>query len=353
MAILQHYFCLSAFFWSNVITFNLWRDIRRPPADWSPNTNRIFPLYLCYAWGLPLSVVVACSGVEFMENRFKFKYGNSEHCGVLGDDALVYSLAVPLVMITLSNIGFFVLIVYKPHMRMRLLPSRKKNHGARSEEIVLYERSSSIMQPVDDGAINQYGSTNDNQTTQPTGANTTNNTSATSSSLETRNANPRHLYNDTRTTSTRSAIITTNLPPSQTQTSPQQEALRSIHDMLAKLVWIYAKMAILMSFAWLAGFLAILTQTYLLWVVFVVLNAMQGIFIFFSFTVSPPASDLWQKRYKVMKRKWNRRARYKKFEDHYNAQRLAAQGPSGQGDPNGQSDQATAVIVPSVAEVTV
>ena len=46
-------------------------------------------------------------------------------------------------------------------------------------------------------------------------------------------------------------------------------------DQQAARLWRYAKVSLLMAFAWLLGFLALLTQTFQLMLVFIVLNAMQ------------------------------------------------------------------------------
>ena len=41
------------------------------------------------------------------------RYGNQKQCGVLGDEPLLYSLAIPLMVISLLNMIFFILTMKK------------------------------------------------------------------------------------------------------------------------------------------------------------------------------------------------------------------------------------------------
>ena len=56
-------------------------------------------------------------------------------------------------------------------------------------------------------------------------------------------------------------------------------------------------MSAIMSLAWTSGFLAVFSQTYGLWLIFVVLNSFQGIFICVSFTLSAKTLAMYANKF--------------------------------------------------------
>lgn len=130
MAVAQHYFCLVAFHWVSVLAFDLYITIkkgRRPEeipkqADQNKKKKSQHPTFLGYfvfSWGFPWSAIFACVTVESLSHS-EFHYGNPHHCGVFGDEALLYSLAIPLLVITTVNIGLFILICCHPGLQKQV-----------------------------------------------------------------------------------------------------------------------------------------------------------------------------------------------------------------------------------------
>ena len=62
-------------------------------------------------------------------------------------------------------------------------------------------------------------------------------------------------------------------------------------------LWVYVRMSGIMSLAWTSGFLAVFSQTYGLWLIFVVLNSFQGIFICVFFTLSAKTLAMYANKF--------------------------------------------------------
>ena len=72
-----------------------------------------------------------------------------------------------------------------------------------------------------------------------------------------------------------------------------------------RLLNIYATKSFLMATAWLSGFVAAFTHTYGLWILFIIMNASQGIFMFKSFVLQPDVKRMWKKKLNEMTKKTN------------------------------------------------
>ncbi|XP_071804556.1 uncharacterized protein [Asterias amurensis] len=62
-----------------------------------------------------------------------------------------------------------------------------------------------------------------------------------------------------------------------------------------KELFIYVRMASLMGFTWVFGFSAAFSGAEALWYIFIILNSLQGFFIFLSFTFNDQVKKLWKK----------------------------------------------------------
>ena len=126
VAVLQHYFCLSAFNWVSVLAYDLLTTVKKGRRQENParssqklttkcldSSHPRFLTYVIFAWGFPWSAVFACTIIEALQ-EFDFHYGNHEHCGVFGDEALLYALAIPLTLITTISVGVFILVACHP-----------------------------------------------------------------------------------------------------------------------------------------------------------------------------------------------------------------------------------------------
>ncbi len=229
MAIFQHYFCLAAFLWMNVLAYDIFmeayhvhsghiRDVLRRRG------YRDLIMYACFAWGLPFSVIVACLTIEVLVGM-QFLYGNQEQCGVFGDEALLYSLAIPLVIISLLNMLFFTCTVQMLHLSSAICSVPRLACDTPHQDRNTNENSSST-EPV--SLNNPQRNALDITVHQATG----------------------RMYHEANF----------------------KEYLRP--------VWTYVRMAAITAMAWLSGFIAVFTQIYSLWFLFVIFNSLQGILIF-------------------------------------------------------------------------
>ncbi|XP_033640118.1 uncharacterized protein LOC117300569 [Asterias rubens] len=64
----------------------------------------------------------------------------------------------------------------------------------------------------------------------------------------------------------------------------------------SKELFIYVRMASLMGFTWVFGFSAAFSGAEALWYLFIILNSLQGFFIFLSFTFNYQVKELWKKK---------------------------------------------------------
>ncbi|XP_045447878.1 G-protein coupled receptor Mth2-like [Melitaea cinxia] len=111
-------FTLSAFFWMNVMSFDIWWTLRRMTnrVTISGNrNNRKFLIYCAYAWGLPIAMTIA---LVLMENA------DLTHmpwiikpnivinaCFLEGKEKLLY-LYTPMLILILCNSMFFLITAY-------------------------------------------------------------------------------------------------------------------------------------------------------------------------------------------------------------------------------------------------
>lgn len=132
VSFLQYYFTLCAFFWINVMAFDIWRTFSKVNSQTGPAAccaiqflgemkpawcKRSFPLYCLYAFGIPTIMLICLimfhvynisptlSPVFFVERWCWFK-------NVFVGTVFMYG---PLAIIILENLIFFSLTVYNLH----------------------------------------------------------------------------------------------------------------------------------------------------------------------------------------------------------------------------------------------
>ncbi|XP_072034137.1 uncharacterized protein [Amphiura filiformis] len=65
---------------------------------------------------------------------------------------------------------------------------------------------------------------------------------------------------------------------------------------IIKELGIYVKLSTLMGFTWIFGYVASFTGIEVIWYIFIILNSLQGLFIFMSFTFNRRVAALWKKK---------------------------------------------------------
>lgn len=113
IAIMAHFFFLSAFFWLNTMCFNIWwtfRDLRPASLEKGQETLRL-RVYACYAWGGPLLVAGLAAlfdylppqpGYTFLRPRFGENY-----CWFYGDMEILTYFFGPVGVLLATNLLLF------------------------------------------------------------------------------------------------------------------------------------------------------------------------------------------------------------------------------------------------------
>ncbi|XP_022103571.1 uncharacterized protein LOC110986195 [Acanthaster planci] len=203
-----HYFWLAAFCWMNVLsldlcyTFGSIAKLQRSVSD-----KTIFLLYMMYAWGLPIIVIVPCIAVHICECT-SLQYGNEYVCWIV-DSATVQ-----------EGSGYSNLLAFGLPIALLILIN-----------IVLYGLTVA--------GIRQTKST------------------------------------------------TARMQMTVSEASKTKRTLKEL--------FIYIKIGSLMGFSWAFSFAAAFSHTESLWYVAIVLNSLQGVFIFMSFTMNSRVWNLWRR----------------------------------------------------------
>ncbi|XP_030831929.1 adhesion G-protein coupled receptor G2-like [Strongylocentrotus purpuratus] len=75
-------------------------------------------------------------------------------------------------------------------------------------------------------------------------------------------------------------------PKAQGQTNTYSKQLSDL--------WIYVKMSTLLGFTWIFGFVAAFADVTALWYIFIILNSLQGVYIFIAFICNKRVFKLWR-----------------------------------------------------------
>lgn len=226
---LIHWFYLAAFFWMNVMGFEIWKTFANTTAMISHHNSFMsgrrkstFLLYSVYAWVTP-SLIVAL-GVVFdfthLAGTYAPRYG-SHFCWIGNKSGLTVFFVLPMAVLLLANCIFFTVTTWTIlQHRKSLKPSQLQTQES---------DKSSTLDP-----------------------------------------SPKRGKN------TRIQLI---------QNSAKKAIKLQIRFML------YVKLALIMGLGWTFGFIAGLADRPELWYAFILLNALQGAFIFIAFTCKQKTID--------------------------------------------------------------
>ncbi|KAJ8045502.1 Latrophilin-like protein LAT-2 [Holothuria leucospilota] len=116
VAILSHYSFLAAFFWMNILGFDLSRTFgSRSKMQAVRDSRKGFFFYSLYGWFSPLLIVGACMAIHFgkfeklnaaNESVSILQYGNNHICWITDQVALTYAFGVPIAVLLLCNAVF-------------------------------------------------------------------------------------------------------------------------------------------------------------------------------------------------------------------------------------------------------
>lgn len=219
IGIFTHWFYLSAFFWMNIMGFDICRTFsgsrllsrRRAPGQSSRST---FTRYSCYAWGFPTVIVTVGMILDFghLLEEYAPSYG-TQVCWISNRTGLGILFILPVAIILFENLILFTHTVHS----------------------ILQQREAAQF------------------------------------AVETNQS----YRNSSRQTSTKEGHQPPLLKESnQSRNAKDKQQIRFI---------LYIKLGLIMGLGWVFGFLAALAKIPALWYPFILFNGLQGAFIFAAF----------------------------------------------------------------------
>ena len=122
VAILGHYFWLSAFLWMGVMGFDTWRTFRTDALLTDKSTqNALYFGYCLFAWGISLVVVGAGVMITFGFPKLNFGYGSYDMCWLINSLQLVTTFLLPIGIVVLCNLLFLLATLWN------ILYTRRQN----------------------------------------------------------------------------------------------------------------------------------------------------------------------------------------------------------------------------------
>lgn len=226
---LIHWFYLAAFFWMNVMGFEIWKTFANTTAMISHHNSFMsgrrrstFILYSAYAWITPTLIVALGLGFDFthLADTYAPSYG-SHFCWIGNKAGLALFFILPMAVLLTANFIFFAITAWT------IVQHRRSSKPAKLQTQVSDE-------------VPSFDS--ESKKGKKTGM---------------------HLI----------------------QSSAKKAVKLQIRFML------YVKLALIMGLGWMFGFIAGLADRPELWYLFILLNALQGAFIFIAFSCKQKTID--------------------------------------------------------------
>ena len=149
LAAAMHYFWLAAFFWMNVLAFDIWRTFVYRANNKSSEQGRVcrFVAYSIYAWFMPAGIVAAALVLDFevfdgVDYIYLPHYGKGS-CWIVQKYALLFLFALPLAILLLTNIVFYLATVINLCRISQM--AEVANRGKDRCRLVVYIKLSLVM----------------------------------------------------------------------------------------------------------------------------------------------------------------------------------------------------------------
>ena len=144
IAVLMHYSFLAGFFWMNVMAFDIWKTFGTKSLQTGVGERSLrFFLYSLYAWLLPAIIIIVAMILEHtdVEGDYRPNYADGM-CWITNRPALIVLFAIPLAILLIVNIIFYIVTV-----RAIVLISRATRIVKKSEKrrFLLYVKLCVIM----------------------------------------------------------------------------------------------------------------------------------------------------------------------------------------------------------------
>lgn len=148
LAAALHYTFLAAFFWMNVMAYDIWRSFSSKAVKHSHSSCR-FCCYSLYAWFIPALIVGGSVGMDFLEEYiddiYRPHYGEGI-CWIVRRYALLFLFALPLALILVINIIFYIATIRSIYLISQTSKSLHQQSKIKDKgKLVLYIKLSFIM----------------------------------------------------------------------------------------------------------------------------------------------------------------------------------------------------------------
>lgn len=143
-AVVLHFGFLSTFFWTSVLSFDIWKTVVAVQATTSKRSG--FLLYSLIAWGVPLLIVASCLAVNWGAPDFILspRYGRFG-CWIGNHWSQLAFFLLPMMVLLLLDIGLYIHIVVKIRRTSKRASIFEFNSGGNHSHLRLYVKLAFIM----------------------------------------------------------------------------------------------------------------------------------------------------------------------------------------------------------------
>lgn len=156
VALSTYYFFLSAFWWTSVLAWDVWRTIRLATVQLRCSSSGQqwgkFTLYSLYAWIVPGLIVSSTVLIEYLDvgsspwvpNEYRPHFGQSV-CWFGQRKAILVYFALPLAAVLFVNLLLFINSTYMIRSTTAKSPTSSNQNGGTRKQLGLYIRLALIM----------------------------------------------------------------------------------------------------------------------------------------------------------------------------------------------------------------
>lgn len=222
-----HYFYLCFFTWSNIMAYDLYKMLTvlnsNKKGKIEADSKYKFLKYSMYSWLIPLFVISLLISSQFLFNKMAYGY---KKCFISNTTDLFVFFMLPVVIILLTNVVFLVISIRSIREIDTTTKKYLNSDTADTSETIVMKSSS---RNIDDDSVGKS---------------------------DKRNNFKKNLNNQDNSSNKKRLIL-------------------------------FIKLFILTGMTWITGLIPSFTGLSFVWYIYIVLNSLQGLFIFFSFAFNP------------------------------------------------------------------
>ena len=144
IGIFLHYAFLAAFFWMNVMSYDIWRTFAKRSMQSHDGRSRRFNYYALYAWISPGIIIIISQILDNVKSlaRFRPRYGFGV-CWITNRPALFVLFGLPVAVLLTANLIFYILTVHSICMASKA--TKLVQNKSENIRVLLYIKLSAIM----------------------------------------------------------------------------------------------------------------------------------------------------------------------------------------------------------------